>query len=122
MFSQNMMERCEHTCDRIIKLDPKIRFVVATTGNGKPIVSRTRVGLVPIMDKKDGEIVLTEAALIIRMHREFDVKLGKVSYVIIKREKIAVLMFSLGDDLLYVSCDLGSNLCKLGEKIAGKVR
>lgn len=116
------MERCEHTCDRIIKLDPKIRFVVATTDNGKPIASRTRIGLVPIMDRNDGEVVLTEAALIIRMHREFDGKLGKVNYVIIKREKIAALMFSLGNDLLYVSCDVGSNLCKLGEKIASKVR
>ncbi len=122
MYHQNMMERCEHICDRIIKLDPKIRFVVATTDNGKPIASRTRTGLVPIIGRKDGEVVLTEAALIIRMHREFDGTLGKVNYVIIKREKIAALMFSLGEDLLYVSCDLGSNLCKLGEKIASKVK
>jgi len=121
MYRQHVMERCESTCDRVIKLDPKIRFVVAITDNGKPIASRTRRGLVPIIDRNDGEVVLTEAALIIRIHREFDGKLGKVNYVIIKREKIAALIFSLGEDLLYVSCDLGSNLCKLGEKILGKV-
>ncbi|MGB6463317.1 MAG: DUF6659 family protein [Nitrosotalea sp.] len=121
MYHQLMMESYESTCDRVIKLDPKIRFVVAITDNGKPIASRTRRGLVPLIDGNDGEVVLTEAALIIRMHREFDEKLGKVNYVIIKREKIAALIFSLGKDMLYVSCDLGSNLYKLGEKILGKV-
>lgn len=121
MYQQPMMETCESTCDRVIKLDPKIRFAVVITDNGKPIVSRTRRGLVPIIDRNDGEVMLTEAALITRMHREFDGKLGKVNYVIIKREKIAVLIFSLGKELLYVSCDLGSNLCKLGEKILSKV-
>lgn len=121
MYHQPMIEDYESVCDRVIKLDPKIRFVVVITDNGKPLVSRTRRRLVPILDGNDGEIVLTEAALIIRMHREFDAKLGKVNYVIVKREKIAALIFSLGKDLLYVSCDLGSNLCKLGEKILGKV-
>lgn len=121
MYHKLMMENYESICDRVIKLDPKIRFVVVITDNGKPLVSRTRHGLVQILDGNDGEVVLTEAALIIRMHREFDAKLGKVNYVIVKREKIAALIFSLGKDLLYVSCDLGSNLCKLGEKILGKV-
>lgn len=121
MYHQLMMEDYESICDRVLKLDPKIRFVVVITDNGKPLVSRTRSGLVPILDGNDGEVVLTEAALIIRMHREFDGKLGKVNYVIVKREKIAALIFSLGKDLLYVSCDQGSNLCKLGEKILGKV-
>lgn len=121
MYHQLMMEGYESICDRVLKLDPKIRFVVVITDNGKPLVSRTRSGLVPILDGNDGEVVLTEAALIIRMHREFDGKLGKVNYVIVKREKIAALIFSLGKDLLYVSCDQGSNLCKLGEKILGKV-
>ena len=116
-----MMDDYESICDRVIKLDPKIRFVVIITANGKPLVSRTRRRLVQILDGNDGEVVLTEAALIIRMHREFDGKLGKVNYVIVKREKIAALIFSLGKDLLYVSCDQGSNLCKLGEKILGKV-
>lgn len=121
MHYQIMTESCESTCDLVIKMDPKIRFVVAITDNGKPVASRTRRGLVPIIDEKDGEILLTEAALIIRMHREFDVKLGTVDYVVVKREKIAALMFSLGKELLYVSCDIGSNLCKLGEKIMSKV-
>lgn len=121
MYHQLMMEDYESICDRMIKLDPKIRFVVVITDNGKPLVSRTRRGLVQILDGNDGEVVLTEAALIIRMHREFDGKLGKVNYVIVKREKVAALIFSLGEDLLYVSCDQGSNLCKLGEKILGKV-
>ena len=121
MYHQLMMEDYESICDRMIKLDPKIRFVVVITDNGKPLVSRTRRGLVQILDGNDGEVVLTEAALIIRMHREFDGKLGKVNYVIVKREKVAALIFSLGEDLLYVSWDQGSNLCKLGEKILGKV-
>lgn len=111
------MESYESTCNRVLKLDPRVRFVVVITDNGKPIASRTRRGLVPIIDRNDGEVVLTEAALIIRMHREFDGKLGKVNYVIIKREKIAVLIFSLDKDMFYVSCDLGSNLCGLGNKI-----
>jgi Family of unknown function (DUF6659) len=117
-----MMERCESICDQVINIDPKIRYVVAATDNGKPIASRARDGLMPIMNGKDGEIVLTEAALITRMHREFDTQLGKVNYVLIEREKITIIIFSLGQDLLYVSCDLISNPSNLAEKIIQKIR
>lgn len=117
-----MMERCESICEKVINIDPKIRYVVAATDNGKPIASRARNGLVPIVNGKDGEVVLTEAALITRMHREFDTQLGKVNYLLIKREKITIIIFSLGQDLLYVSCDLSSNLSKLAEKIAREIR
>jgi predicted regulator of Ras-like GTPase activity (Roadblock/LC7/MglB family) len=116
-----MMERCESICDKVIKLDPSIRFVVAVTDNGRPLASRTRNGLVPMMDEKDSEVVLTEAALITRMHRDFDTKLGKVNHILIEREKIAILIFSLGQDILYVSCDMGSNLSKIAAKIAKKI-
>jgi len=113
-----MMEQRESVCDKVIKLDPTIRFVVAVTDNGRPLASRIRDGLVPMMDEKDSEVVLTEAALIARMHRDFDTKLGKVNYILIKREKIAILVFSLGQDILYVSCDLDSNLSRIAAKIA----
>jgi len=113
----SMMERCEHICDKVIKIYPKIRLVVAVADNGRPIASRVRDGLVPLMDGKDSEVVLTEAALITRMYRDFDAKLGKVNYVLIKRDKIAIIIFSIGSDILYVSCDLDSNLSKLAEKI-----
>jgi hypothetical protein len=116
-----MMERCDSICDKVIKIDPRIRFVVAVTDNGRPLTSRTREGLVSMVDEKESEVVLTEAALIARMHRDFDTKLGKVNYVLIERQKIALLIFSLGVDILYVSCDLGSNLSKLATKIAAEI-
>ena len=116
-----VMERCESICDKVIKIDPRIRFVVAVTDNGRPLTSRTREGLVSMVDEKESEVVLTEAALIARMHRDFDTKLGKVNYVLIERQKIALLIFSLGVDILYVSCDLGSNLSKLATKIAAEI-
>jgi hypothetical protein len=85
----NIMEKYESICDTVIKIDPKIRYVAALTANGKPIASRARDGLIPIMNGRDGEVVLTEAALITRMDSEFDTQLGVVNYVLIKREKIA---------------------------------
>jgi hypothetical protein len=118
----HVMERYESICERVIKLDPRIRYVVAVTDNGRPVASRTRNCLVPIMNGKDGEVVLTEAALITRMHREFDTQLGKVNYVLIEREKIAIIIFSLGRDVLYVSCDLSSNPSEIVEKIAREIR
>ncbi|MDE1862698.1 MAG: hypothetical protein KGI33_07290 [Thaumarchaeota archaeon] len=117
MYHQPVMEKFESACNKIMKLNPRVRFVAVVSGNGKPIASSTRRGVEPFVDKKGGEITLTQAVLIMRMHREFDEELGRVNYVMIKREKIAMLMFSFGEDLLYVSCDLG---CDMG-RLAGKI-
>ena len=116
-----MMEQSQLICDKVIGLDSTIRTVIVVTDNGRPLASRVRGGLVPMMDEKDGEVVLTEAALITRMYRDFDTKLGKVRHIVIEREKIAILIFSLGQDVLYVSCDLGSTLYAVVKKIEKKI-
>ena len=122
MYRQPLIERYESLCASIFKLDPNIRFLAVITSNGKPLVSVSRPGFVPLVDQRDGEVILTEAALILRMQHEFDPKLGKMDYLTIKRELMSILVFPLGKDAVYVSCDVGSNLLRLGEKISRRLR
>lgn len=111
------MEKYDLVCNKILELDPGIKFVGVSNDKGRLISSQARKKTKLLINEKDGEIIRTEIALIVRMYHEFDTQLGEVRHTIIRREKRDILVFGIGNEILYISCNVKTNLCILVKNI-----
>jgi hypothetical protein len=105
------IEKMEDVCKRVVEMDPSFRFVGIINDKGKLVAGGLRNGIKLLMDTKEAEMVHTEIALMMRMRREHDPHLGPVNFAISHREKVVLMSFPVGEDILYISAtndiDLG---------------
>lgn len=97
------MEHLENICKEVLKVDPNFRFVGIINDKGKLIAGGPRKDVKPIMDAKEAEMVHTEIALMVRMRREHDPHLGPVNFAVAHREKVVLMSFPVGENILYTS-------------------
>ena len=114
----------DELCERVKKVDPKVRFAGVINSKGRLVAggmvsSKKRLG-----DRKDDEMLYMELALRVKMRSEFDDDLGKVKFSMSFREKLIVMSFPIKNDVLMVSMEsktqfekIAFNILKLAEKI-----
>ena len=95
----------DELCERIKKVDPKVRFAGVVNSKGRlvaggMVTSKKRLG-----DRKNDEMLYMELALRVKMRSEFDDDLGKVKFSLSFREKLIVMSFHMKNDVLFVSMD-----------------
>ena len=103
----------ESLCEKILKLDPKIRSVGIIDDNGKLVIDKKKEKLEEFMNQKDLEILLMETALGVRMRREHDAQLGPVNFTISYGEYMVSMIFPFYRDMLYVSTEHGIDFSKI---------
>jgi len=106
------IEQLEEICKKILAMNPSFRLVGIINDKGRLIASDMRKDLKLLMDSKESEMVHTEIALMMRMRREHDPHLGPVNFAVSHREKVVLLSFPLGEDILYISSSNEINLGK----------
>lgn len=111
------MEQLEGICRKVLKVDPRFRFVGIINDRGKLIAGGPKKDVKPIMDAKESEMVHTEIAMMVRMRREHDPHLGPVNFAIAHREKVLLMSFPMGEDILYTSSTNEIDLGKVPFKI-----
>ena len=99
----NNIEKLEDVCKKILGMNPSFRLVGIINDKGKLIASDMKKDLKLLMDSKEPEMVHTEIALMMRMRREHDPHLGPVNFAVSHREKVVLLSFPIGEDILYIS-------------------
>ncbi|NDB32547.1 MAG: hypothetical protein EB150_04290 [Nitrososphaeria archaeon] len=99
----------EVLCDSIKKLDKSIRFVGLINDKGHLDAGGMITGKKTLEDTKKDEMLYMELALRVRMRQEFDSELGPVKFAMSYRDKVIVMSFPIGKDILLVSAekDLG---------------
>ena len=112
------VEKLEKICQKLIKLDPKMRSARIINSRGHLISGGMKTGLLSLEAQKQDEMMFMELSLRVRMRHEFDKELGKVHFSMSYREKVIVMSFPLsGDDVLLVSCEKEADFGKLSFKI-----
>jgi len=111
------MDDLESICKRVLKINPKIRFVGVISDKGRLLESRIRKGVRLHVTDTEQEMLFMETALRWRMRREFDEKLGPVDFSLIQRRKVIMMGFLLADNILCVSTDLGVDISKITQRI-----
>ncbi|MBM2852402.1 MAG: hypothetical protein HW420_949 [Candidatus Nitrosotenuis sp.] len=95
----------EIMCKKIQKLDSKIRFVGMISDKGHLNAGGMVEGKTPLEDKKKDEMLYLELALRVKMRQEFDEELGPVKFAMSLRDKVIIMSFPMGREVLLVSAE-----------------
>ncbi len=100
------VEELEKICQKINKLDPKMRSARIISSRGHQEAGGMKEGLLSLEAQKQDEMMFMELALRVRMRHEFDKEFGIVHFSMSYRDKVIVMSFPLtNDDVLLVSCE-----------------
>lgn len=102
----------ETLCKKISELDSMIRFVGLINDKGHLVAGGMIEGKKPLEDTKKDEMLYMELALRVRMRQEFDVELGPVKFALSYRDRVIVLSFPMGREILLVSAERDLNFFK----------
>ncbi len=112
------VEDLEKICQKIIKLDPKMRSARIINSRGHLVSGGMKEGLLSLENQKQDEMMFMELSLRVRMRHEFDNEFGKVHFSMSYRDKVIVMSFPLtNDDVMLVSCKKETDFGKLSFKI-----
>jgi len=111
-------EELEKICQKIIKIDPKIRSARIINSRGHLIAGGMRQGLRSLESQKQDEMMFMELALRVRMRHEFDKEFGEVHFSMSYRDKVIVMSFPLAEDgVLLISSEKEADFSKIAFKI-----
>jgi hypothetical protein len=92
-------------CDKVFRVDDKIRSARIINGKGKMIAGGMRPGLKALEESKKDEMLFMELSLRVRMRHEFDDEFGPVEFSLSYRGKVVLMSFPLGEHILFVSTE-----------------
>ncbi len=112
------VEKLEKICQKINKLDPKMRSARIINSRGHMVSGGMKDGLLSLEAQKQDEMMFMELSLRVRMRHEFDNEFGEVHFSMSYRDKVIVMSFPLlNDDVLLVSCEKEIDFGKVSFKI-----
>jgi len=112
------VEKLEKICQKIIKLDPKMRSARIINSRGHMVSGGMKDGLLSLEAQKQDEMMFMELSLRVRMRHEFDNEFGIVHFSMSYRDKVIVMSFPLtNDDVMLISCEKEIDFGKLSFKI-----
>ena len=112
------VEKLEKICQKIIKLDPKMRSARIINSRGHMISGGMKKGILSLEAQKQDEMMFMELSLRVRMRHEFDNEFGIVHFSMSYRDKVIVMSFPLtNDDVMLVSSEKEIDFGKLSFKI-----
>jgi len=112
------VEELEKICQKIVKLNPKMRSARIINSRGHLMAGGMKKGILSLEAQKQDEMMFMELALRVRMRHEFDHEFGQVHFSLSYREKVIVMSFPLAqDDVLLVSSEKDLDFGKIPFKI-----
>ena len=100
------VEELEKICQKIIKLNTKLRSARLINSRGHLMAGGMKKGLLSLEAQKQDEMMFMELALRVRMRHEFDKEFGEVHFSMSYRNKVIVMSFPLSNDaVLLLSCE-----------------
>jgi hypothetical protein len=103
-----MYSSIEEICDQIIGLDSTIRFAGFATDAGKIIAYKYRKKVAPLLTSTETQLSFIDSALMMRIRKDMEPKLGKVICSIVMYEKVthATILLNREDyPILMISFD-----------------
>ncbi len=112
------VEELEKICQKILKIDPKMRSARIINSRGHLMAGGMKKGIMSLEAQKQDEMMFMELALRVRMRHEFDREFGEVHFSMSYRDKVIVMSFPLAnDDVLLVSSEKELDFGKIPFKI-----
>jgi len=117
MTYQETLDELESICEKILEINPSIRFVGIISNKGRLLVGRKKEGIEFHVNEKDHEMMFMGLALKERMRRDYDEQLGPVDYTVSHRARCVIMGFPIGENTLFVSGEKDLDLAKVASRI-----
>ncbi|HUU48127.1 MAG TPA: DUF6659 family protein [Nitrosopumilaceae archaeon] len=112
------VDALEKICQKIVKLDPKMRSARFINSRGHLLAGGMKKGLMSLEAQKQDEMMFMELALRVRMRHEFDREFGIVHFSMSYRDKVIVMSYPLPqDEVLLVSSEKDLDFGKIAFKV-----
>lgn len=114
-LSVDTIRTLEASCAELEQLD-EVRHAAIINHLGRAVAGGTKKGVTPLIDDEKIKTVYMQLNLDIQMRKEMDDLLGKVDYVVSKRDKVLIISIPIGDHLLLISAEPESDDKKILKK------
>ena len=104
-------------CESAKKADSKVRFAGVINSRGRLIAGGMVSSKKALEDEKKDEMLYMELALRVKMRQEFDADFGHVHFTLSYREKLIVMSYPIGKNVLLVSMDKRKSFDEIPFKI-----
>ena len=98
--------------EKIIKLDPKMRFSAIIDLKGNIIESIMKSGKTSLKSQKEQEHFCKQVSQRRKMRKDFDKSLGKVRYVHVEREKVTQIVMYTKRKTIYFTMEPEASITK----------
>lgn len=100
-----MPDTLEKLCNQIFKFDRRIRYAGVLDETGRLIAGGMRRGIASLEPQTEDLRLMANLTIQIGTDKTWDQYFGKTHYTFIKREKVNIITFNLGEKLLLVSTE-----------------
>ena len=95
----------EKVCTEMYKFDRRIRYAVILDETGRQIAGGMRKGIPSLEPQSEDLRLIANMTIQLSSDKTWDKYFGRTQYTFIKREKVSILTFSMGNKLLMVSTE-----------------
>jgi hypothetical protein len=95
----------EKICTEMFKFDRRVRFAAVLDHSGRQIAGGMRKGIPSLEPMSEDLRLIANITIQLSTDRTWDQYFGRVQFTFIKREKVNVLTFHMGDKLMLVSSE-----------------
>ena len=106
---------------KIEKTISNIRFAGVINNKGRLVAGGMIGSVKPLEDTKKDEMLFMELALRVRMRGEFNEELGPVRFSLSYRDKLIIMSFPMGNDVLLVTMDKSDTFDKIPFQILNAI-
>jgi hypothetical protein len=92
-------------CEQVFALNDDIRYAGVLDNAGTLVAGGMRNGIDSLITETDEELFLTQTALRKSMRERFNIAMGRARFAYIEREKISILTFYIGENILLITLE-----------------
>jgi hypothetical protein len=100
-----MQVQYEKICTEMYKFDRHVRYAAILDETGRQIAGGMRKGILSLEPQSEDLRLIANITIQLSTDKTWDKFFGRSQYTFIKREKVNILTFSLGNKLLLVSTE-----------------
>ena len=109
-------------CDRIIKIDRKIRFVGIVNNKGEVIEGGFQQGIEPLLNETDEQQMYIQSLSNLTTLESYNDRLGRVRYSLTEHERVTLMTFPLDNGILCLSLTPRANINKIRDKVVQVIK
>jgi hypothetical protein len=95
----------EKICTEMFKFDRRVRFAAVLDHSGRQIAGGMRKGIPSLEPMSEDLRLIANITIQLSTDKTWDQYFGRVQFTLIKREKVNILTFHMGDKLMLVSTE-----------------